>query len=90
MIRSGIEVGVVCGVTPRREIWLLANKSSIQYPDLKDEIFGADQRVVPSKLNAGLGVLFEIDALTCGYTASCPDGDVDSFFCEEPSPRARS
>ncbi|MHB8885824.1 MAG: hypothetical protein ACYC5H_12255 [Methylovirgula sp.] len=81
---SSIVIDVVCGVTPWREIWILFDNASIPYRDVTDEIFGADQRIIPSKLSPGFGVLFEIDGWTCGFTASSPDGDVDSLFCEEP------
>lgn len=81
---TAVNVGIACGVTPWREIWLLFDNSSVPYRDVNDEIFGADQRIVPSKRSAGFGVLFEIDGWTCGYTASSADGDVDSLFCEEP------
>jgi hypothetical protein len=87
---SGVEIGIACGITPQREIWLLMENSSTPYRDVKDEIFGADQRIVPSKHGAGFGVLFEINGLTCGYTASSPDGDVDSLFCEAPKPASSS
>ncbi len=83
---SGVEISIACGITPQREIWLLMENSSTPYQDVKDEIFGADQQVIPSKRGAGFGVLFEIDGLTCGYTASSPDSDVDALFCEEPKP----
>ncbi|MGP0057849.1 MAG: hypothetical protein ACLPID_00970 [Beijerinckiaceae bacterium] len=83
---SAVEVGITCGITPRREIWLLFDNSSTPYRDVKDEIFGANQRVQPSKRSAGFGVLFEIDGLICGFTVSSSDGDVDSLFCEEPKP----
>jgi len=82
------EVSVACGIKPRREIWQICEEPSIPYRDLKDETFGANQRTEPSKRSAGVGVLFEIDGWTCGYTAWSPDGDVDAFFCEEPMIKA--
>ncbi|MGO9007603.1 MAG: hypothetical protein ACLQIQ_08650 [Beijerinckiaceae bacterium] len=84
--RSGTEVGIACTTTPRREIWLIFLNPLIPYRDVKDEIFGTNQHIKQSKLSTGFGVLFEIDGLTCGFTASSPDGDVDSLFCEEPKP----
>jgi hypothetical protein len=83
---SGIGINVACGVHPRREIWLLIENSSTPYRDAKDEIFGANQRLQPSKITGGFAVLFEIDGWACGYTASSPDSDVDALFCEEPKP----
>ncbi len=83
---SATEVGIACGVTPRREIWLIFVNPSIHYRDLKDEVFGANQRIQPSKLRKGLGVLFELDGWTCGLTASSPDGVLQSLFCEELKP----
>lgn len=83
---GGVGINIACGIVPRREIWLLIKNSSTPYRDVKDEIFGADQRVIPSKRSVGFGVLFKIDGLTCGYTASSPDSDVDALFCEEPKP----
>jgi hypothetical protein len=83
---SGAGVNIACGLTPRREIWLIIENSSTPHRDVKDETFGANQRVIPSKRGAGFGVLFEIDGLTCGYTASSTDSDVDALFCEEPKP----
>ena len=59
--------GIVCGVIPRKEIWLFFENSGLPYREIKDKIFGADQRLIPSKLSQGVGVRFEIDGLTCGY-----------------------
>lgn len=81
---GGIALGVVCGILPRREIMLLFEHSGIAYQAIKDEIFGADQRLIPSKLSQGFGVRFEIDGLTCGYTASSSEGEIESLSCEEP------
>jgi len=77
-------VDLICAIAPRREIWLLF-QSSIPYRDIKDEVFGTHQRTKLSKYSAGFGVLFEIDGWTCGFTASSPEGDLDSLFCEEAS-----
>lgn len=81
--RSGTEISIVCGILPRREIWLIFDNPLLPYREIKGQIFGNNQRIEPSKLSAGFGVLFEIDGWTCGYTASSPDGYVDSLFCEE-------
>jgi hypothetical protein len=83
---SGVGINIACGIVPRREIWLLIENSSTPYRDVKDKIFGANQRIQPSKITGGFAVLFEIDGLNCGYTASSPDSDVDALFCEEPKP----
>lgn len=80
---DAIPVNIVCGTSPRREIWLLCENSLTPYYDVKGETFGKDQRIIPSKRGEGFGVLFEIDGWTCGFTASSPEGDVDSLFCEE-------
>ncbi|HLH11863.1 MAG TPA: hypothetical protein VKV77_08295 [Methylovirgula sp.] len=69
--------------TIRRGLWLIFKGSTISYQDVKDEIFGDNQRIQPSRAGTGFGVLFEIDGLTCGYTAPSQDGDVDAIFCEE-------
>lgn len=83
---SGIAANVIWGINPRREIWMLIEKSAVPYHNIKDEIFGANQRIKLSKLSAGFAVVFEIGGWTCGYTASSPDGDLDALFCEEPRP----
>lgn len=80
--QSENEVSIVCGTAPGREIWYLPGDCSIPYKDVKGEVFGDNQRVVPSKADAGLGVLCEIGGLTCGYTASSPDGTLDGFFAK--------
>jgi hypothetical protein len=82
-------VGLVCGTSPRREIWVLPNKISLPYRSIEEKIFGANQRVIPSRFDGGLGVVFEIGGLTCGYTAQSPQGDVEGFFCEEPASSAQ-
>lgn len=84
--KSALMIGIACGLVPSREIWLLLDDSSVAYQDVKDQIFGTDQRLVQSKLSAGFGVLFEIGGWTCGYTASSPDGRLETLFCEEPKP----
>jgi len=83
---SGVEANIAWGLKPRREIWMMIGKFSLPYQDVKDEIFGANQRIKSSKLSTGFGVLFEIDGWTCGYTAHSPDSDLDAIFCEEPKP----
>lgn len=81
---SGLAANVIWGIKPRREIWVLLKKSAIPYSTIKDEIFGDNQRLKPSRASAGFAVVFEIEGWTCGYTASSPDGDIDALFCEEP------
>jgi hypothetical protein len=82
--RSAVEVGIACGIAPWREIWLIFLNPQIPYRDVKDEVFGANQHIQPSKLSTGFGVLCEIDGLSCGFTASSPDGVLQTLFCEEP------
>lgn len=83
---SSMVADVVCAIAPWREIWLIFKNSLISYLDVKDETFGVDQEIKRSKLSAGFGVVFKIDGLTCGYTVSSPEGNVDSVFCEERAP----
>jgi hypothetical protein len=83
---SGIEVGLVCGVTPLHAIWLLLLNAGIPYRDVKDETFGANQRIKQSKVSSGFAVLFDKDGLCCGFTVDPPSGDVNRLFCEEPNP----
>jgi hypothetical protein len=79
---ADLEIDAAWGFAPHREIWLLIARSSLPYRDIKDEIFGVDQRTQPSRLSAGFAVLFEIDGWTCGYTADSPDANVSAVFCE--------
>jgi hypothetical protein len=74
---------------------LVIAHSSLSYRQIKDETFGANQRIAPSRHSAGFGVVCEIDGWECGYTANSPDADVGFVFCREPkasdvpsSPRA--
>ena len=83
---NGSGVGIACGLVPRREIWILFDNSSTPYRAVRDETFGANQRIEQSKVGTGFGVVFEIGGLVCGYTADSPDADVDAIFCEESTP----
>jgi hypothetical protein len=83
-LECGTEVDLVWGRPPHREICLVIAHSSLPYSKIKDEIFGVDQRIVPSRYSAGFGVVFEIDGWECGYTADSPDGDVGFVFCRKP------
>lgn len=78
---ADVAVDAVWGFAPHREIWLLIPNSSLPYQDVKDEVFGSNQRIQPSRHSAGFAVLFEIDGWTCGYTADLPDADVSAIFC---------
>jgi hypothetical protein len=40
---GGDGVSIACGVTPRREIWILFDKPPISYLDIKHETFGTNQ-----------------------------------------------
>jgi hypothetical protein len=80
---DGIEIGIACGITPWREIWLVFLNPSLAYPSLKTRAFGANQRVQPSKLSAGLAVLCEINGSNCGLTVSSFEGFLQTLFCEE-------
>ena len=80
----GAKIDFVWGKAPHREIWLLIAHSSLPYGDVKDQIFGANQRIVPSKHSAGFAVLFEIDGWDCGCTADSPEADISSAFCGQP------
>jgi hypothetical protein len=82
----GTPINVVCGIKPWREIWLLFTDPVVPYKDVQAEIYGANQRVVPSKFGAGFGVLFEIDGWNCGYTVSSPTGNIEALFCEAQRP----
>ncbi len=82
---SGLALtGVICGVIPRREIWLFFENSGLSYQ--RDQRRNLWRRSAPHPVEAqqGFGVCFEIDGLTCGYTASSPEGEIESLFCEEP------
>lgn len=83
---GGLTLDIACGVAPPHDIWLLIKDSALPYRNIKDEIFGADQRIQGSKFSTGFGVIFEIDGWTCGFTAPSPEGDVDSLFCQESKP----
>ncbi|WP_158812508.1 hypothetical protein [Methylocapsa sp. S129] len=81
---GAVVVDVVGSVTPQRTIYLLFTNSSIPYRDVDGEVFGADQRVQQSRHSEGFAILCEKDGLTCGLTASGPNGVVQSLFCEAP------
>lgn len=79
-----IEIDAAWGRPPHRAICLVIAHSSLPYSRVKDEIFGANQRIVPSRHSTGFGVVFEIEGCECGYTADSPDADVGFVFCREP------
>jgi hypothetical protein len=82
---AGNNVNIACGVVPKREIWLIFDKPPISYLSVKQEAFGANQRIQPSQLGKGLAVIFDIHGLTCGYTTDQSETGVDALFCEEPA-----
>jgi hypothetical protein len=84
ILDGDIEIDAAWGRPPHREICLVIAHSSLPYRKIKDETFGANQRIVPSRYSAGFGVVFEIDGWECGYTADSPDADVGFVFCREP------
>src|SRR5579872_914127 len=84
-LNGPVEVGVAAGVTPRRELNLVLLDSQVPYPQFQENVFGERQRIQNSKFGPGLALLFEVDGLKCGLTASAPDGVVQCLFCEEPS-----
>ncbi|MEJ0051394.1 MAG: hypothetical protein WDN02_09355 [Methylovirgula sp.] len=84
ILDGNIEIDAAWGRPPHREICLVIAHSSLPYSKIKDETFGANQRIVPSRYSAGFGVVFEIDGWECGYTADSPDGDVGFVFCRKP------
>jgi hypothetical protein len=81
---DGTQADVIGVASPRKLIHVSLPNSSISYQDVSNEIFGSNQRIQHSKYSRGLAVLFEIDGLTCGFTASGPNGVIESLFCEEP------
>jgi hypothetical protein len=85
-LNGDLDIGIVCGVAPRRSIWLIFSTPSLSYRDLEDETFGSNQRIEVSKFNDGLAVLFVMDGWICGLTASLPEKTVLCLFCEEPRP----
>jgi hypothetical protein len=84
ILDGNIEIDAAWGRPPHREICLVIAHSSLPYSSVKDEIFGTNQRIVPSRHSIGFGVVFEIDGWECGYTADSPDADVGFVFCREP------
>lgn len=89
LMPNNILADIVWGETPYREIWLLIANSSLPYRDVRDEVFGVDQRTQPSTLSPGFAVLFEIGGWTCGFTVDSPDADVSAVFCEPQGSRKR-
>ncbi len=81
---GNIEIDAAWGRPPHRQICLVIAHSSLPSRSVEDEVFGANQRIVPSRHSAGFGVVFEIDGWECGYTADSPDADVGFVFCREP------
>jgi hypothetical protein len=63
ILDRNIEIDAAWGRPPHREICLEIAHSSLPYRSVKDEIFGANQRIVPSRHSVGFGVVFEIDPL---------------------------
>jgi hypothetical protein len=84
ILDGNIEIDAAWGRPPHREICLVIAHSSLPYSSVKDEIFGTNQRIVPSRHSTGFGVVFEIDGWECGYTADSADADVGFVFCREP------
>jgi hypothetical protein len=84
ILDGNIEIDAAWGRPPHREICLVIAHSSLPYSSVKDEIFGTNQRIVPSRHSTGFGVVFEIDGWECGYTADSPYADVGFVFCREP------
>lgn len=85
-LNGTVEAGVAGGVTPRRELNLIFLDSQVPYAPFNKTVFGDHQRIQDSKFGPGLALLFEVNGLQCGLTASAPDGVVQCLFCEEPSP----
>lgn len=85
----GIDADIVWGDAPHRQIMVLMKSSPLRYQDVKGDMFGADQRTVPSKLSPGFAVILEIDGWTCGYTVDAPDATVSTVFCETKRNEAR-
>jgi hypothetical protein len=81
-----VDIGLICGVAPRRSIWLVFSSPSLSYGDLGGEVFGNNQRIEVSKFNDGLAVLFETGDWICSLTASLPGKTVLCLSCEEPRP----
>jgi hypothetical protein len=84
ILDGNIEIDAAWGRPPHREICLMIAHSSLPYSRVKDETFGANQRVVPSRHSVGFDVVFEIDGWECGYTADSPYADASFIFCREP------
>jgi len=79
---SAAEIDVIAALTPRQALNLLFSNSQIPYDDVRDEIFGPDQRIQQSQRSEGFAILFQADGLACGLTASGPNGVVECLFCE--------
>ncbi len=84
ILDGNIEIDAAWGRAPYCEICMVIARASFPYSSGKDESFGVNQRIVPSRHSAGFGVVFEMDGWECGYTADSPDADVGFVFCREP------
>jgi hypothetical protein len=84
---GGPTADITWGILPRRSIWVLFQGSSIPYESIKDEVFGTDQKIQPSKYGAGFSILFEVDGWRCGYTVDSEASDIRAVFCESLTTR---
>lgn len=80
---DGTQADVIGVASPRKLLHISLPNSSIPYQAASNQIFGLNQRIERSRFSEGLAVVFEIDGLICGFTASGPNGVIESLFCEE-------
>jgi hypothetical protein len=76
------EVGVAGGSMPHKTLDFVFFNSTIPVGSYFEAATrDSDQRIEPSKHGRGLAIAFGIDGFDCGFTASAPDGVVETLFC---------
>jgi hypothetical protein len=82
---STMEIGVVGASAPRKTLDFVFLKPAIPVGPCIDAPLGVDQHIEPSKHGAGLTIAFTIDGVSCGITASEPEGVIETLFCAAQS-----
>jgi hypothetical protein len=82
---STMEIGIVGASAPRRTLDFVFLKPAIPVGPCIDAPLGADQHIEPSKHGSGLTIALTIDGVSCGITASAPEGVIETLFCAAQS-----
>jgi hypothetical protein len=86
MLAEGGAVNVVAGVSRRRQLFLSFDDSRLPYRAIEGQVFGAGQRIQPSRFSEGFAVVFVLDGLAFAIIADSPDDVISAIFCIPPNP----